>query len=64
MVGLVPTIHPTACSAVRGALDPRDKTEDDNGNHLLEAEHYRRTLMPGTDEDMSLWSGSSTIPAT
>ena len=30
MVGLVPTIHPTVCSGVRGGLDPRDKPEDDN----------------------------------
>jgi hypothetical protein len=29
MVGLVPTIHPTACSGVLGWLDPRDKPEDD-----------------------------------
>jgi hypothetical protein len=29
MVGLVPTIHPSACSGVRGALDPREKPEDD-----------------------------------
>jgi len=39
MVGLVPTIHLTARSGVRGALDPRDKPEDDNGNLLFEAEH-------------------------
>jgi hypothetical protein len=39
MVGLVPTIHPTACSGVRGWLDPRDKPEDDSGYHLLEPEH-------------------------
>src|SRR5882724_8445887 len=30
MVGLVPTIHPSACSGVRCTLDPRDKPEDDN----------------------------------
>ena len=29
MVGLVPTIHPTASSGARGWLDPRDKPEDD-----------------------------------
>ena len=42
MVGLVPTIHPTACTGVGGGLDPRDKPdkpEDDSGNHLLEPEH-------------------------
>jgi len=38
MVGLVPTIHLTACSGVGGGLDPRDKPEDDSGNHLLELE--------------------------
>ena len=35
MVGLVPTIHPTPCSGVRGWLDPRDKPEDDRGKHML-----------------------------
>ena len=30
MVGLVPTIHSTARAGVRGALDPRDKPEDDS----------------------------------
>ena len=34
MVGLVPTIHPTAYSGVREALDPRDKPEDDKGAEL------------------------------
>jgi hypothetical protein len=38
MVGLVPTIHPTACSNIRGWLDPRDKPEDDSGNHLSQPE--------------------------
>jgi hypothetical protein len=28
MVGLVPTIHPSACSGICAALDPRDKPED------------------------------------
>jgi hypothetical protein len=36
VVGLGPTIHPTACSGVRGWLDPRDEPEDDSGKHLLE----------------------------
>jgi hypothetical protein len=36
MVGLGPTIHPTVC-CVRGWLDPRDKPEDDSGNHRLGA---------------------------
>ncbi len=31
MVGLGPTIHPTACSGASGELDPRDKPEDDSG---------------------------------
>jgi hypothetical protein len=39
MVGLVPTIHPTACSDAGGGLDPRDKPEDNSGNHLIEPEH-------------------------
>jgi hypothetical protein len=39
MVGLVPTIHPTAGSGVHGWLDPRDKPEDDSGNNLIEPEH-------------------------
>jgi len=39
MVGLVPTIHQTACSGVRGWLDPRDKPEDDGANHQLVPEH-------------------------
>ena len=29
MVGLVPTIHLSACSGARGEMDPRDKPEDD-----------------------------------
>ena len=29
----------TLYAGVRGALDPRDKPEDDNGNHLLGARH-------------------------
>src|SRR5581483_12315598 len=41
MVGLVPTIHPTACSGVRGWLDPRDKPEDDRGNYLLRPKHIK-----------------------
>jgi hypothetical protein len=31
MVGLVPTIHPSANSGACAALDPRDKPEDDTG---------------------------------
>jgi hypothetical protein len=38
MVGLVPTIHPTACSGACGGLDPRDKPEDDSGIRLSEPE--------------------------
>ncbi len=38
MVGLVPTIHTTACSGVNGELDPRDKPEDDSEKDLLEPE--------------------------
>jgi hypothetical protein len=41
MVGLVPTIHPTACSGVRGGLDPRDEPEDDSSDYPLEPEHSR-----------------------
>jgi hypothetical protein len=39
MVGLVPTIHPTACSSAGWGLDPRDKPEDDSGERLLEPGH-------------------------
>jgi hypothetical protein len=39
MVGLVPTIHPSACSGVGGELNPRDKPEDDNASRLSELEH-------------------------
>jgi hypothetical protein len=38
MVGLVPTIHPDACTRARGWLDPRDKPEDDGGSHRFEPE--------------------------
>jgi hypothetical protein len=38
MVGLVPTIHPPACTGARGWLDPQDKPEDDSGSHLFEPE--------------------------
>ena len=44
MVGLVPTIHPTARSRARGWLDPRDKPEDDSGKHLFGPEHQLRTM--------------------
>jgi hypothetical protein len=37
MVGLVPTIHLTACAGARGWLDPRDKPEDDSGVATLAA---------------------------
>jgi len=39
MVGLVPTIHPTACSGARGWLDPRDKPEDDGRKSMFDPEH-------------------------
>jgi hypothetical protein len=39
MVGLVPAIHPTAGFGGRGGQDPRDKPEDDSGNHLIEPEY-------------------------
>src|SRR6476660_4457118 len=40
MVGLDPTIHLTACSGVRGWLDPRGKPEDDNGTHSFDLEDW------------------------
>ena len=39
MAGLVPTIHPTACSNIRGWLAPRNKPEDGSGIYPLELEH-------------------------
>jgi hypothetical protein len=39
MVGLGPTIQPSASSGACGALDPRDKPEDDSGNRLMESGH-------------------------
>jgi hypothetical protein len=42
MVGLGPTIQPSASSGACGALDPRDKPEDDTGG-----EEVRRTSESG-----------------
>jgi hypothetical protein len=35
MAGLVPAIHPSANSAARGILDPRDKPEDDKCGEVI-----------------------------
>jgi len=39
MVELGPTIHPTACSGVRGWLDPRDQPEDDRVKQMFGREY-------------------------
>ena len=53
MVGLVPTVHPTSCSGVRGWLESRDKLKDDSGDRMFDPEHsqcgsYMMMAMPSS----------------